>query len=199
MKFLMEHEMAFDSHVLGFPSIQGCHAIVYQTNNGIYGFHNYGGSGDNDFSPRAKLFKNFVNTHGGLGGVAYRVYGSSFIGNNQRGYSGNVKHKWKQELVEFSTELNFTGRISGYDLHKSFTGANDSAYVEFRVNGNKCDIHVRKWGSHEVPGGNMVNPTPNDHKKRTGPSNNMIVSPLLNIVTNIPTTGLTKISKKKLR
>lgn len=199
MKFLMEHEMAFDTQVLGFPSIQGCHAIVFQTDNGIYGFHNYGGSGDSDFSPRAKLFKSFVNTHGGLTAKAHRVYGVSFVGNNQRGYSGKTKDKWKQELVKFATELGFAGKISGYDLYKSFNGSNDSAYVEFRVNGNKCDVYVRKWGAQETPSGSTRNPNPNDHKKRTGASGSMTLSPLINVVTGINTTGLTKISKTKLR
>jgi len=198
-KFLMENEMAFDSHMLGFPSIQGCHAIVYQTDRGIYGFHNYGGSGDNDFSSRADLFNNFVSNHGSFGGEPVRLYGVSFIGNNQRGYSGNAKNKWKAELLEFAQKLNYKGKISGYDLHKSFSGENDSAYVEFQINEAKSDIYIRKWNSGESLGNRVANPSLNDHKKRTGPSNNMLVSDSPYVFTEISQVGLTKISKEKLR
>jgi len=198
-KFLLEHEMAFDRHMLGFPSIQGCHAIVYQTERGIYGLHNFGGSKDDEFSTRADLFSTFVSNHESFGGKALRLYGVSFVGNNQRGYSGNPKSKWKEELLEFANKLNYKGKISGYDLYKSFSDENNSAYVEFNINEEKSDIYIRKWNVGESLGDKVANPSPNDHKIRTGSFDKMLISELGSVCTEISRVGLTKISKEKLR
>ncbi len=197
MKFLMEHEMAFDADELGFPSIQGCHAIVYQTKDGLFGYHNAGGSGDDRFKGRATKFAEFVRANGG-DGSGTRLYGCSFIGNNQRGYSGKAKDKWKLELVTFATELGYTGKISGYDLHKTLKGGNDSAYVEYRKSGSKCDVHIRKWSQDEHPA-RSANPDQATHKQLQARGFNLSLINLATVVTGVDRNGVTKISKEKLR
>ena len=196
MKFMGEHEMAFDGQALGFPSIQGCHAIVYQTSQGIYGYHNYGGSATAAFSVRAARFRHFLQQLGALNTPAYRLYGVSFVGNNQRGYAMNdVKGQWKQELTEFANALNYTGKISGYDLYKTFQGANDCAYVEFRANHHKCDLYVRQW----MPGQEndvMLGVPPQNHHVRHNGVNMQNVD---RAFTQISRIGVTKVSKQQLR
>ncbi|WP_330924495.1 hypothetical protein [Candidatus Sororendozoicomonas aggregata] len=133
--------------------LQGCHAIVYQTNSGIYGFHNSGGSSPSDFLNRAKLFSEFVNEHNGENKISHRLYGVTFVKNNQRGYPvDNSKTYWKKELLVFADQLNFKGKISGYDLYDKFSSKNESAYVEFRLNNKKIDVYVKKWEEDESLG-----------------------------------------------
>lgn len=200
MKFLMEHELAFDTTELGFPSIQGCHAIVYQTSAGLYGFHVAGGSADGDWDANAKLLEDFVAVLGGLAHPGTRLYGSSFVGNNQRGYSGAPAAKWKQELVMFASKLAYTGRISGYDLSRRF-GGTDSAYVEYRVNGEKCDLHVRKWNRASEHPGRVTNPDRTNHQAKFRPSKSIppTLQALVNVVPDVDRTGLAHVHKQCLR
>lgn len=197
MKFLMEHEMAFDDDEIGFPSIQGCHAIVYQTGAGLFGYHNAGGSGDDRFKPRAVKFSEFIRSLDGFSSPGSRLYGCSFIGNNERGYSGVATAKWKLELVTFATELNYTGKISGYDLHKTFT-QKESAYVEYRRKGAKCDVHIRAWDRKEHPA-TKTNPDRSAHKSLLAKGFDLSLVDVQNVVSDVGRSNLIKISKEKLR
>ena len=197
MKYLMEHEIAFDSTSLGFPSIQGCHAIVYQTPAGIYGYHVAGGSGSNRWPSNARHFAQFVRTHGGLVGRGSRLYGVTYIGNNQRGYSAPAKTNWKNELVAFATALAYTGKISGYDLDKTLAQGT-SAYVEYIVNGNKCDISIEEWTGPVKPV-RTANVNKQDHKGKAGTMDNPTFVDLVNVVSQVTKNALVKISKEKLR
>lgn len=200
MKFLMEHEMAFDADCLGFPSIQGCHAIVYQTTGGIYGFHVAGGSANDDWPLNAGVFRQFINDHGGLASPGSRLYGASFIENNQRGYSGaKPKQRWIEELVTFSSALGYTGKISGYDLFKSL-GADASAYVEYRVNGSKCDLYIRKWSRDNDHPTVTDNPDQNIHKvKHKVYGQAPTLKNLDKVVSGVSRDGVTHVHKEKLR
>lgn len=200
MKFLMEHEMGFDANELGFPSIMGCHAVVYQTSAGLYGFHIAGGSGNDQWMENANVFCQFVNGHGGLAHPATRLYGASFVGNNARGYSLPAKQNWIGELTAIANALNYNGKISGYDLYKLLKDQSSSAYVEYRVNGSKCDLHVRKWGQHEG-GARAPNPDPNGHKVKKKMSHSVppTLQNLANVVQNVNRTGLQHVHKEKLR
>ncbi len=205
MKYLLEHEVAFDDTALGFPSIQGCHAIVFQTAAGLYGFHVAGNSGDERWGPSGTLFSRFVNGVSGGSGTGTRLYGSSFIGNNQRGYKvgqfveKEYRAKWKAELVAYATALRYTGKISGYDLYKSFTASSASAYVEYRVNGDKCDVSVRQW-THGEHAPKVANRAPLHHMIKGGGSlENQGLIRLTSSVSAVSRTGLTAISKEKLR
>lgn len=197
MKYLMENEMAFDDMCIGFPSIQGCHAIVFQASTGLYGYHNAGGSADADFSVRAQLFSRFVNGHGG-GVTGTRLYGCSFIENNQRGYSGDTAKKWKEELVAFASALRFTGKISGYDLSKSYDNTT-SAYVEYRAHGDKCDLLVRSFDRtnehpHRIPNQHRL-----DYKAKSGHRTAPFLADLTTVVTAVSRANLTQVHKQKLR
>jgi hypothetical protein len=201
MKFLMEHEVGFDTQELGFPSIQGCIAIVYQTHQGLYGYHSAGGSGTDKFKGRAEKFRDFVQGLGGThGGV--RLYGVTFVGNNQRGYSGVARQTWLAELVAYATELGYTGKISGYDLFKTLKGVGQSAYVEFQKNGSKCDVSVREWTHAEVRSRPTRAPITDvtTHKQiLTRGSIDVSLDNLATVVTGVNRTALTKVSKEKLR
>ncbi len=61
MLFLKENQVGFDRHVLGFPSVKGCHAIVLQSGTGLFGLHSFGGSRPEQVGPKAKAFGEFVN------------------------------------------------------------------------------------------------------------------------------------------
>lgn len=197
MKYLMEHEIAFDSTRLGFPSIQGCHAIVYQTKAGIYGYHVAGGSGKDRWPYNARHFAQFVRTHGGLTGKGSRLYGVSYIGNNQRGYSAPAKTNWKNELVEFATALTYTGNISGYDLDQKLAQGT-SAYVEYQVNGDKCNVFIEKWTGPLKPP-RTANMNMSDHKGKAGTMDNPSFTALATVVSQVTKSALVKVSKEKLR
>ena len=197
MKYLMEHETAFDSTTLGFPSIQGCHAIVYQTKSGIYGFHVAGGSGNNRWPYNARHFAQFIRQHGGGIAKGSRLYGVTYIGNNQRGYSAPARTNWKNELVEFATALSYTGKISGYDLDKTLAQGT-SAYVEYRVNGDKCDVFIETWTGPHTPD-RTANTNRQDHKGKAGTMDNPSLIDLDTVVSNVTKSALVKISKDKLR
>jgi len=198
MKFLLENEMSFSPNSMGFPSIQGCHAIVYQTGAGLYGFHNAGGSRDEDFATRAGLFRDFVNSVGGLGENGTRLYGVTFVANNQRGYSGDPKERWLMELTAFADALGYGGKISGYDLSKSF-GADASAYVEYQVSGDKCNVSVRQWMRGHEATQKGANLTPNLYVAKTGHRSDPTLGPVHEVITELDRTNLIPIHKEKLR
>jgi hypothetical protein len=140
MQYLLEHEYGYDTDAIGFPSISGCHAIVYQTTGGLFGFHNAGGSAEDTWATRAQGFAGFVQKHLG-NGSGLQLYGCSFVGDNRRGYTmGKVMKHWKEELKEVAAVLGYKGKIRGYDL--AATGIEDpaSAYVEYQAADGQCDI-----------------------------------------------------------
>jgi hypothetical protein len=144
----MEREVGYDDvEGLGFPSIEGCMAIVYQVSTGIFGLHNYGNSANAQFDPRAKKWSDWVKAHpSGLNpGVA--LYGVTFARNNARGYSQPWVSNWKAELKTFAARLGHSGPIFGYDLSLHFKDRTPppSAYVEFSKEGRGYSIFVREW------------------------------------------------------
>lgn len=198
MKYLMEHEYGFDPDGMGFPSISGCHAIVYLTENGLFGFHNAGGSGDGDWATRAQGFAAFVNEHflGKAKGLA--LYGASFVADGRRGYSLSIGAKqksrsakagWKLELKEFANALGFSGSIKGYDLSTRGIQEPASAYVEYRRAGKTCNIYVQPWtdaGMQRSPIASRLN-----HKKRVGQA-------LTSIVTTVNSANLQIVAPEKI-
>lgn len=202
-EFVGENEVAFDPQELGFPSIHGCQAIVYQTNAGLFGYHSYGGSGDDAFQPRATKFAEFVNSHGVAANQATRLYGVAFVGDNRRGYSGQAKAKWKIELLAYAGALHYTGKISGYDLQKSLPVSSTSAYVEFRKNGQKCDVFIREWTAAEQTTkiASKPNPNPADHRmlKIRNQGKVLTLEDIATVGTGVARNNLLQISKIQLR
>ena len=158
---LAEREVGFDPAAIGFPSIDGCHAIVFCTTSGLYGFHNLGGSGVTSFAERSQSFAAFVSQHFITRGTLLHLYGTCF--RNKRGYSGADKlAAWKDEMRAYATALGYTGPVSGFDLGRMPYGAK-SAYVEYRKAGKGCTVHCKPWNEMKFemkPNRNRVN-----HKK----------------------------------
>ena len=141
---LAEREVGFASDTIGFPSIDGCHAIVLCTSSGLFGFHNFGGSGTASFDERSRSFATFVSQHFIAPGTLLHLYGTCF--RNKRGYSDADKLAgWKAEMRAFATALGYSGPVSGYNLDKMNYGAR-SAYVEYRAVTKGCSVHCKPWG-----------------------------------------------------
>src|SRR5262245_3841932 len=116
-KYLSENEVGFDQTELGFPSISGCHAIVYATTNGLFGFHNYGGDARDQWPGRSAAFASFVDNHAGGPGAGRLLYGLCFLtGAQSRGYPEPKKQEWTSELVALANALGYDGEIWGYDM-----------------------------------------------------------------------------------
>jgi outer membrane usher protein FimD/PapC len=143
MKYLGEREVGFDPQTIGFPSIDGCHAIVLVTTAGLYGFHNFGGSGVSSFAERSQSFAAFVSTAFVKPGALVHLYG--ICSRSKRGYANADKRQgWRDEMKSFAEALGYKGTISGYDLDKAGFGT-DSAYVEYRNASGAISIHCKKW------------------------------------------------------
>ncbi|WP_372619001.1 hypothetical protein [Falsiroseomonas sp.] len=152
-RYVSEREYVFSPNVLGFPSIQGCHAVVYVTDGGLFGFHNAGGEMPDKYGPRAAAFAAFVAGHpsGGAPGRAiycacYATPRNSGSGNfSVRAYPQPRKEAWTAEAAAFAAAVGFTnGPIYGFDFGQSdHTGL--SAYSEFARTGATCVIQVKPW------------------------------------------------------
>jgi hypothetical protein len=152
MLHLFNNQVGFDAHTLGFPSVTGCNAIVYQTTQGLYGLHNYGGSGEDQREGRAMAFAQFVQkvsmTHATYARNLYSV-----INSTHRYTPGDLesKAKWEAELRTIALHLNFKGTLHliGLQAHliNKATKGKDSVYIQFDRNAqaNGCDIRYKKW------------------------------------------------------
>jgi hypothetical protein len=151
MIYLIENEVGFDPQRIGFPSISGCHAIVYSTSIGLFGYHSYGGVDAVQWPGRARCFNQFVTFPIFPARTGYRLYGVTYVdGQHSRGWRaelGKPKDAWTTELAAYASALGFRGKIRGYNLSKTINAT--SSYVEFRRNGEKCEIWVRPWVKNE--------------------------------------------------
>jgi hypothetical protein len=202
MRFLGNNEFGFDTQSLGFPSIHTCHAIVFQSAAGVFGYHSMGGQVKQAWDVRATHFAEFVRVHqGGAIPQGTRLYGCAFVcaGGRYKGSAVDAKRLWKQELVDFASKLQHTGKISGYQINKSINfaqGGHTSAYVEYVINGEKCDVALRQWGDNE----HLPPLTANNHR-----TDHMMMHPKKGpsvkdrVVENVNNMNLTSISKEKLR
>ena len=147
MIFLKEREVGYANDAIGFPSIQGCIALVYQMSSSIFGFHNAGNSGSDRFDARAKKWSDYIRAHAHGADAGVCLYGVTFARNNERGYSNVPVSSWRAELKTFATRLAFTGPLMGHDLSLSVAepGTKPSAYVEFKKEGNGYSIFARVW------------------------------------------------------
>jgi len=210
MKFIAEHQVAFDKDAVGFPSLDGCLGLVYQTTSGLYGYHLFGGN-NNTAANRAEMFADFVDSHG-KGQKGTRLYGVCFIQRRgwfkSDGFSADRATAWKEELLIYADKLHhYSGRISGFDLSKHYAGKTCSAYAEFRKVGTKCDLYVREWSDNvdKPQVQTLKNPNSADHieinrKSPVGGGPATLRSWDLTMVpTSVPRDNLVKVSKQKLR
>ncbi len=152
MKYVDERLAAFDQDKLGFPSISACHAIVYLTSRGLYGYHNLGGETPERWRDAPKKFGEFVDAKLASGEAGLGLYGCAHV-TGQRGYPGDKQTAWRTELKEFAARVGWRGDIWGYDLSgfddQPGYDAKKSAYVECRKVGGKCLLYARQWRDHE--------------------------------------------------
>ncbi len=147
MVYLNEREIGFDRERLGFPSVSGCRAVVFQTRHGLFGFHNLGNSDPKtQWGPAAEEFASYVTAHANRD-VGIHLYVVTFV---QRGGSyitvkgKSERSQWKSEAEVYAKKLRYKkGPISGYDL--STTATKESAYVEFRAVGSSCVVLIKPW------------------------------------------------------
>jgi hypothetical protein len=144
---LYERQFGFDPKAIGFPSILGCHAVVYVTAEGLYGFHNAGGSGKDHWKPRGEWLATFTKGTTKPAGKGLSLYGTCSRGTtNNRGYTMATKMQdWTSEMKAYAEALGFKGKLAGYDLDKNAWATTHSTYVEYRKDGDKITVHVSKW------------------------------------------------------
>jgi hypothetical protein len=158
MIFLDERQVGYHSAVLGFPSIDGCHAVVLQTTEGLFGMHIVGGErapegADTGWDSRAKAFATYVRDHLSRG-KAVHLYGTCFR-TSKRGYKDPKDDNWKKEMQAHAKALKYKGAVSGVDLSKVANWPNnDSAYVEYRRVFDKCYIGYKPWHDYMKTSGN---------------------------------------------
>lgn len=148
---LFEHQIAYHSLALGFPSIDGCNAICLQTTAGLFGIHVYG---CNQFDhigkaleKESKAFAAFVAGHP-MGRDFVHLYSVCF--HQKRGWANGKT--WKDEIKYYAKELKYSGPISAFDLSTVpnwppgiGSATSDSAYVEYRRVFDKVTILYKPW------------------------------------------------------
>jgi len=200
MIYLSENEIGFDAQGLGFPSIRGCHAIVYVTSNGLFGLHNYGGDLARDWPERSAVFGQFVSGHAQGTGAGKTLYGVCYA-TTQRAYTVNgiaPKQNWKGELAAFAAAVGFNGPIYGYDL--AGRGFQPPAYVHYTSVGSTCVIQVKPW--NKADSGEGANNTPQDYQMIARNKNGVgyeLKATKQQVVTSMSTAGLTTVYPEKLR
>jgi hypothetical protein len=145
MKYVLENQMAFDSNELGFPSIDGCHALTLHTSTGLYGFHIYGTAKHYHTYTNADLWerkggalKDFLTGHH-ASGKPIGLY--SACHHSRRGYSG--KDTWKAEVKVYANAYGFKGKVHCLNLDQM--QYNGSAYVEYRRIGTNVYLYCKSW------------------------------------------------------
>jgi hypothetical protein len=159
MEFLGEDEFGFTTDRIGFPSVSGCRAILYQNAVGLFGFHNRGGSGSSQWAGRAAEFVTYVTNHPSGTSEGRALFVVTFASGG--GYAN--KSEWKGEAKEFAKALQFKGKRKGFDLAKTFKG---SAYVEYRRVGHDCLLFGNEWIDTSNPKPVAAIANPQDHQFR---------------------------------
>lgn len=149
MHYVGNNHVAFDPQSLGFPSIQSCQAVCFQVNGGLYGFHDYKGSGGVEVDKaKASAFAQWARANGTAsldGGVA--LYG---VINQSHQYTRDRagEQEWRTMLLDVSDRLRFDGSIYGVRV-TSHVGRADSLYVRFDIVGSDVRISYKRWSKME--------------------------------------------------
>jgi hypothetical protein len=150
-RYSSEREFVFHPSVIGFPSLQGCHGLIYLTDAGMFAFHNVGAETQARYEPRFKFLKTFLDGHPSGNSIGRAIYGVCYLtqpsGQNgtKRAYDIPERQSWLNELACYASYArNFNGPIYGYDLGQSGI-TTLSAYVEFTKVGNTCVIQAKAY------------------------------------------------------
>lgn len=129
MIYLCEREIGFDAAEVGFPSVDGCRAVVVVTAGGLFGFHLNGTL----TAAKRTAFVTFLTQHV-QGTVIRRVYAAS-------AGVGLELAQAQQELRDLATDLNYTGTLYWASLPPG-----GSSYVHYQdINHTSCSITARPW------------------------------------------------------
>ncbi|MEZ4465566.1 MAG: hypothetical protein R3F43_14095 [bacterium] len=191
--YLNERELGYDPTTLGFPSIDSCMAIVFVTNNGLFGLHNLGGSGSTE-AGKAATFAGWYNQHFFRSDIT-RLYGVTHVG--RRGYTGTPRDGWIGELRAFAAAVGFNGAIRGVNLR-----SNIGEYVEFRKVGHKCQVMVKPWSDNDRTTGPVIGTNNHRylHPSAGGTVRSMLQVPGVTVrVTNVNTNNMTQHHSERLR
>jgi len=149
MIYLNNNQVGHDTQTIGFPSVESCNAIVYQTEQALYGFHNLGGYADHQRATKAVAFGLYVQSlniphteH------ATNLY-STIVGDKR--YPVNHKTYWDQwadEMRQIAHNLDYDGVITLINL-SSHIGTN-SVYIRYDANNGDCDISFKQMAKMEM-------------------------------------------------
>lgn len=145
---LSEHEYGFSATRLGFPSISACRAIMYQTNAGVFGFHQALGANPSRFDAFATKFANFVAGHPSGGSRGINLYVAAKIGDGSSyrpGMPGVQEHV--AEMRAIADALQFGGPVLSYDLSYNREGRL-GVFVECILRATHCEIWTNDWVEH---------------------------------------------------
>lgn len=200
MRYLSENELGFDANGIGFPSIRGCHAVVYVTSQGMFGVHNFGGADSASWKDRSDAFGVFVHGHANGNATGKSLYGICFAsGNDSRGYGvGDYKAVWLGELSKFAAAVGFGGPIYGYDMAKQ--AVPPPVYVEANRVGDTSVVQMKAW--HKPDANKDINLSPNDHVMMRRNKNGVgyaLQATAADVVTSVTRTNLKTVYPEKLR
>lgn len=130
MIYLCEREIGFDTTEVGFPSIQGCRAVVILTADGLFGFHLNGSLSD----VKKRALVNFV-TGRRRGNAVRAIYAAT------TGVGSWEADQAKKELQDIAEALTYTGSI-----YWGAIPSVGSVYVHYQTIQNQtCTITWRTW------------------------------------------------------
>jgi hypothetical protein len=145
--YLKENEIGFDTATVGFPGLGSCMGVVLQTDHGLFGFHAYGNNNN-----KGSTFGDYCRKHAQYG-TAFHLYGSSRWANRYNG-QGNMFVAWLEEMKFVAGQLNYHGRVSGFDLSNKASGVptvpGESAYLQYTLDSLSSAVTIRYAESKHV-------------------------------------------------
>lgn len=145
-KFLNEHQVGFDTTLIGFPNLGDCLAVVLQNEGGLFGFHITPGN-----ARQSGEFARFIQNSVNLGPNSTHLYGSCYRPNR---YNKKPAEQWREEMIEIADAIGYRGPISGFDTSK---GTNikrtETTYLEYRLGGDsRCAVYYKRMSKMDVVG-----------------------------------------------
>lgn len=192
--FLKEHEFGFHPTTLGFPSIDACRAIVLQTGQGLFGWHQAGGAYGDRLATYGNKFADYIRGHRHGTAASLHIYTVTHIG-VRGGYggvagtpAGNAQQGREHlaEIAAYSQAIGHAGPIHSFDLSARWPA--NSCYVEFQLNAGVCQIRANTWHGTGNLTANYDAVRGNDHRN----GQRVLKAPKL-MFTQVNTTGSTQV------
>jgi hypothetical protein len=150
--YLCEHEVGFDTAVIGYPSIGDCMAFALVTTQGIYGWHCMPGH-----EKRVNLFNDFIQETGDRG-LHVTAYASFKMANRSL--------TWENDLRTIAAGIHYDGTIRTYNTAEELSDS-ESTYSEYRwVSGGDVTVHHKRDRKMKYDGGTLA---PGALIKKIGP------------------------------